>query len=212
MEDNIEDNNENLYSDNSLNDINQTNNSSGQENDSISNNKKEENTFDGRIWANILDFNVNLDSQLISKANLIFGASTLILVFILNKLTLIENIIFNISLLPHLILIAGSFLSSLLSVMVILPKLRIFSKKERFKEDIFYYKNIRKYYSRDDYCRFLADLPTDNKRIGEAYANQVYSLATNILPFKFKMLKLSGWSLVISILLSIIFFLLILYF
>jgi len=42
--------------------------------------------FNGRIWPTILEFNVNLDSQLISKSNFIFGASTLILIFILNKL------------------------------------------------------------------------------------------------------------------------------
>ena len=33
--------------------------------------KKEQKHFDGEVWANILDFNVNLDSQLISKSNFI---------------------------------------------------------------------------------------------------------------------------------------------
>lgn len=167
--------------------------------------EKKEAGFDGRIWPNLLDFNVNIDSQLTSKSNFIFGASTLILIFILSKLITKEDFSSNIFInLPWVILLIGTFLSSLLSIMIVLPKLRIFSKKERIKSDIFYYKNIINFYSREDYYNFLKDLPTDNKRISEAYANQVYSLATNILPYKFKMLKISGWTLVISILLSII--------
>jgi hypothetical protein len=161
--------------------------------------------FDGRVWPNILDFNVNLDAQLTSKANFIFGASTLILVFILNK-ALSEG--FS-ALSPFvrgawLILLAGSFFSSLLSMMVVLPKIRIFSKKERVKEDIFYYKNIINFYSRNKYVDYLKNLPTDNARIGKAYANQVYSLATHILPYKFMMLKRAGWILVGAIIASII--------
>lgn len=167
--------------------------------------KKEQKHFDGRVWANILDFNVNLDSQLISKSNFIFGASTLILIFILNQLLSVDSLssVFIIKL-PLIILLIGSFISALLSMFVILPKIRIFSKKDRIKRDIFYYKNITKYYSRKTYQKYLEDLPLDNKRIGDAYANQVYSLAVNILPFKFKMLKISGWALIISIFLSIL--------
>jgi len=93
--------------------------------------------------------------------------------------------------------------------MIILPKLRIFSKKQRIKEDVFYYKNITKFYSRSSYNKALKNLPFDNERIVEAYANQIYSLAENILPYKFKMLKISGWTLIISIFLSIISYLII---
>ncbi len=46
----------------------------------------EDNTFDVRFWSNVLDFNVNMDSQLTSKSNLIFGASTFVFVFIVDKL------------------------------------------------------------------------------------------------------------------------------
>ena len=167
--------------------------------------KKEEITFDGRIWPVILEFNVNIDSQLTSKANFIFGASTLILLFILN--ILISDKLPNSGVLrqlPLIILLTGSFLTSLLSITIVLPKLRIFSNKERIKEDIFYYKNILKFYSRKEYVAALRDLPMNNKRIGEAYANQIYSLARNIIPFKFKILKISGWILIISIFFSIL--------
>jgi hypothetical protein len=167
--------------------------------------KEEGEPFDGRIWPSILEFNVNIDSQLISKSNFIFGASTLILVFILNLLlsseSLSSSFIHN---LPLMILLVGTFISSLLSMLIILPKIRIFSKKERIARDLFYYKNITKFYSRKQYCNALKNLPIDNKRIGEAYANQIYSLAKNIIPFKFKMLKISGWTLILSIFLSII--------
>jgi len=160
-------------------------------------------TYDGRVWLAILDFNVNLDSQLTSKSNFIFGASTLIFIFILSKVITEEfiksNFIINI---PWFILIIGSFLASLLSMLVVLPKLRILSKKERIKKDIFYYKNIIKFYSRKSYYKFIKDLPTNNNKIAEAYSNQIYSLANNILPYKFKMLKFSGWTLIISIILS----------
>jgi len=166
--------------------------------------KKLESSFDGRILPNILDFNVNLDAQLISKSNYIFGASTLILIFILNRFLSIESPEFSMENLPLIILLTGSFITSLSSISIILPKVRIFSKKERIKEDILYYKNILKFYSRKDYCSVLKDLPTANKRITEAYANQIYSLATNILPYKFKLLKISGWVLITSIFLSLI--------
>lgn len=168
--------------------------------------QKGEAPFDGRIWPSILEFNVNIDAQLISKSNFIFGASTLILVFILNRLINVDlknNFVMNI---PLIILLVGTFLSSLLALLVILPKLRIFSKKERIREDIFYYKNITKFHSREKYVEYLKDLPIDNKRIGDAYANQIYSLANNIIPYKFKMLKIAGWTLIFSILLSIISF------
>ena len=154
--------------------------------------KKEQKHFDGRVWANILDFNVNLDSQLISKSNFIFGASTLILIFVLNQLLSIDtlNSVFIVKL-PLIILLLGAFISALLSMLIILPKIRIFSKKDRIKEDIFYYKNISKFYSRKQFNKYLENLPLNNQKIGEAYANQVYSLAIHILPFKFKMLKIS---------------------
>lgn len=159
--------------------------------------------FDGRIWPNLLDYNVNMDAQLISKSNFIFGASTLILIFILNKLAspnlFKANIITN---LPMLILLVGSFFSSLLSILIVLPRIRFFSKKERFSQDIFYYKNIKKFYTRKSYHDCIKDLPMDNKRIGEAYASQIYSLATSVIPYKFKLLKISGWTLMTSIFLS----------
>jgi len=163
--------------------------------------KKKGTGFDGRIWPNLLDFNVNIDSQLTSKANFVFGASTLVLVFILNRLMSGE---FSVQSIPLVILLIGSFFASLFSIMVILPKIRFFSKKERIEEDIFYYKNILKFYSRKKYVNYLKDLPTDGRRVGKAYANQIYSLSTTILPFKFKMLKISGWVLVISIFFSVV--------
>jgi len=95
-------------------------------------------------------------------------------------------------------------MSALLSILIILPKIRLFSTKERVKKDIFYYKNIIKFYSRDEYCKVLSNLPSNNKAIGEAYANQIYSLAKHIIPLKFKMLKISGWVLIISIFLSLV--------
>ena len=97
--------------------------------------KKLESSFDGRILPNILDFNVNLDAQLISKSNYIFGASTLILIFILNRFLSIESPEFSMENLPLIILLTGSFITSLSSISIILPKIRIFSKKERIKEN-----------------------------------------------------------------------------
>jgi len=171
--------------------------------------KKTTDNFDGRIWPNILEFNVNLDAQLTSKANFIFGASTLILVFILNKLLTLEfsSLRLNVKV-AWLILVVCSFISSLLSIMVVLPKLRMFSKKERLGKDIFYYKNITMFYSRKKYSEYLKDLPLDNKKISEAYSNQIYSLAKNIIPYKFRMLKISGWVLITGIIFSTIMILL----
>ena len=102
-----------------------------------------------------------------------------------------------------------ALISSLLAVMVVLPKIRIFSKKERIKKDIFYYKNILKFFTRDSYTKYIKELPSDEKLIGEAYANQVYSLAHNIIPYKSRMLKISGWTLVISIFFSVLIYLII---
>ena len=167
--------------------------------------KKEKTEFDGRIWPTILDFNVNIDSQLTSKANFLFGASTLILVFVLNKMFDAE--FWNVPDLAKyawLSLLAGSFISSLFSLMIVLPRIRLFSGKERIQDDVLYYKNILKFFTRDSYHDYLKDLPTDNKRISAAYSNQVYSLATHVIPYKFKLLKFSGWSLITSILVSLV--------
>lgn len=172
--------------------------------------KKKENKeagFDGRIWPNILDFNARIDEQLTSKANFLFGASTFIMIFIANKILSVEFLKLQVFLqYAWFVLLTGSFFSFLASMMIVLPKIRLFSQKERIKEDIFYYKNVMKFYSRKDYANYLKDLPLDNKRIGLAYANQIYSLATNIIPFKFRLLKISGWVLVVSIILSSVLF------
>ncbi len=169
--------------------------------------KKEEDFFDPRVLSKVLDFNVNIDKQLTTKANFIFAASTLILMYIINRVYSMDfaTLLFR-EQMPWILLIVGSFVSSLLALMVVLPKLRIFSKKERIKKDIFYYKNIKKYYSRKKYTKYLATLPSDAKKISDAYSNQVYSLATNIIPYKFRMLKISGWVLVISFFASMLFF------
>ncbi len=171
---------------------------------------KKNNNFDTKLWASILDFNVNMDSQLTTKANFFFGASTLISVFILGKLISSENITKEVEFfLPLVILLMGSLISSLLAIMIVLPKIRIFSKKERIKKDIFYYKNILKFYTRDSYTKYIKALPYDEALMGEAYAHQVYSLAKNIIPYKSKMLKISGWALIFSILISFFVYLII---
>jgi 4-amino-4-deoxy-L-arabinose transferase-like glycosyltransferase len=167
--------------------------------------KEEKKEFDGRIWPNLLDFNVNIDSQLTSKANFLFGACMLVLMFIVSKIFSAGFSALDIFVrLSWYVLLVGSFIAALLSMMVVLPKLRIFSKKLRVKDDIFYYKNIKKYYMREDYCSYLRNLPSDNERISKAYANQIYSLATNIIPYKFKMLKISGWTFIITVVAGII--------
>lgn len=168
---------------------------------------KEKQEFDGRIWTNILKFNTDLDAQLTSKTNFLFGAATLISLYILNKVVT-QNFL-SMPMLVRLgwaILLLGSFSSAVLSIMVVLPKLRIFSKKDRVAKDIFYYKNITGYYSRKEYVKYLRKLPMNNDLVCEAYSNQIYSLAKNILPFKFKMLKYSGWILQTSFLISFILF------
>ncbi|MBT3985776.1 hypothetical protein HOD38_02265 [archaeon] len=169
--------------------------------------KKGEGFFDPRVWSKILDFNVNIDTQLTTKANFIFAASTIILMYIINRVYSMEfsTLLFR-EQMPWILLIVGAFISSLLALMVVLPKLRIFSKKERIKTDIFYYKNIKKHYNRKQYARYLDNLSSDPKKISAAYSNQIYSLATNIIPYKFRMLKISGWVLIISLFASILFF------
>lgn len=163
--------------------------------------------FDGRIWPTILEFNLKIDEELTSKANFLFGASTLILFFVLNKMLSPEFLTSSFFIkLAWGILFCGSFLSFLASMMIVLPKLRYFSQKERLREDIFYYKNIQEHYSRAEYLKYLIDLPTDEKRIGLAYAHQIYSLATHILPYKFRVLKIAGWILVVSVLTSTLLF------
>ncbi len=163
--------------------------------------------FDGRIWHTILQFNVQIDDHLTSKTNFLFGASTLILFFVLNKILSGDFIAYPFPIrAAWYVLLVGSFLSFIASMAIVLPKLRYFSQKERLREDIFYYKNILEHYSRKEYVEYLKNLPYDEKRIGLAYANQIYSLATNIIPYKFKVLKIAGWTLVVSVLVSAVLF------
>ena len=95
-------------------------------------------------------------------------------------------------------------ISLIIIPLVLYAGLLLFSKKKRVKEDIFYYKNINKFYSREKYADYLYDLPRNERKVSDAYAHQIYSLANTILPFKFKMIKISGWMLTFSILLSIL--------
>ncbi|MAF50619.1 MAG: hypothetical protein CMH64_00860 [Nanoarchaeota archaeon] len=175
--------------------------------------KKKVPNFEFRLWPSVLASNEKLDAQLVSKSRFVFGASTIILVFILNKLVETElskiNLFTN---LPLMILLIGSFFSSIFSMLVILPKLRIFSKKERIKKDVFYYKDITNNYSRKSYVNYLKELPFDFDKSGEAYAHEIYSLANDIIPYKFKMFKISGWILVFSIIFSVVSFFLTFFF
>ncbi len=154
--------------------------------------KKKNGSFDGRILPTILEFNTSMDSQLTSKANFLFGAATAILFYSLNQTQ--HNKELNI-----LILVAGSFVSMISAMMVVMPRPGIFSRKERIKDDIFYYKNICAYYTRKNYLNYLTNLPNDDPQIAKAYANQIYTIATYILPYKFKLIKISGWTLLGSI-------------
>ncbi len=160
--------------------------------------------FDGRVWPTILDFNVNIDSQLTSKANFLFGASTLMFMYLVDKYLFSPITLTSIDYAAVLILLAGSFIAMVLELMVILPKIRLFQKKERVKEDVLYYKNIMNFYTREQYVRYLKDLPLDETRISKAYANQIYSLATHIIPYKFAMLKKAGWIQVFSLLVAVL--------
>ncbi len=164
---------------------------------------KKEGFYDGRFISKVLDFNINMDSELTSKANFLFGASSVVFLFLLNRLLFSEIALNSEYFLLTAILLVGSSLSALLALMVILPKIRIFSKKERVKEDIFYYKNITSFYTRKQYIDYLKKVPLDSDLINKAYANQVYSLAMNIIPYKFRMLKFSGWLLTFSVFFSL---------
>jgi len=173
---------------------------------------KEFEFYDGRLWGSILNFNINMDNQLTTKANFLFGASTLILILVINSLM---NNVFMLSngLRKYglIILLVGGAMGALLSLMIILPKLnisgwRLFKRTQRSKEDIFYYKNISKYYSRDEYINYVKTLPKNEEATGLAYAGEVYNLATNIIPYKFGMLNWAGWVLIGSIIISMVLF------
>ena len=113
-------------------------------------NKKSGEKYD-RVWSNILEMNIYLDSQLTTKANFLFSASTLTLLFLLNKFFEINQVsAFSYQKIPIFLLMMGSLVCALLSMMIVLPKIRLFSKKERINEDVFYYKNIIKFFSRDE--------------------------------------------------------------
>jgi len=163
--------------------------------------------YDNRILPAILDFNNNLDAQFTSKANFLFGGSTIILFFILDKM--LSNEFASLNLLVQvswIILLIGSFLSMISSLMIVSPKLRIFSRKERVKEDVIYYKNIIRFFTREEYVEQMKKLPWDYEKICAAYANQVYSLSKSVIPYKSRMLKFSAWTLMIAIAAAIVFF------
>jgi hypothetical protein len=171
--------------------------------------KENQNYTRVEILSDILNFNINLDAQLTSKANFILGASTFVLVFSLNKVLSNDFLQLNTMLRsPWFMLLGGSFIAAVLSIMLVLPKIYFFSFKKRIKQDIFYYKNIGEYFNRRTYGEYLAKLPDSEELINEAYANQIYSLSQHILPYKFRMLKISGWTLIITILLAMKLFIL----
>ena len=75
--------------------------------------------YDPRINSNILNFNMNIDQQLTSKANFLFGASTLILVFIIERIYNLDFSSVNFfALVSWIVLLIGSFISSLTSLLI----------------------------------------------------------------------------------------------
>jgi hypothetical protein len=169
--------------------------------------KEKKMDFDGRIWPKILDTQIYIDSQLTTKANILFGAATLFIVFFLNKIISSEYVRMEPSLKLVLILIViTGFIASLLSISIVLPRVRFFIKRARLKEDVFYFKNITKCYTREEYFEYLKDLPKDNERIARAYSAQIYSFANDVLLPKSKMLKVAGFTLILTMLMAILFF------
>jgi len=166
--------------------------------------KKEEKTFDGRIWPGILQFNMVKDQEITTKSNFIFGASMLIFALIINKglpetygSTLVKS--------AWIVLLLGAFVSAFFSMLTITPS-KILGKKKRIPEDIFWYKNVVKCYSRKQYIAYLKELPYDNNKIGKAYANQIYTLVSEVLPYRGKMLKIAAIILILSVLTSLVLF------
>ncbi|RLE39110.1 hypothetical protein DRJ17_01815 [Candidatus Woesearchaeota archaeon] len=156
------------------------------------------------ILGDILNFNKWLDTQFNNKANFLMGASGLILVYTAGVLTRKEFLDYPLLLkIGWGIIAIGCFFSFLMAILIVTPKIRILSKKERIKKDIFYYKNISQYYTRNEYIKELDKLKKNSKKITEAFENQIYSLSQHILPIKSRLLKRAGWTLVFSLVIGI---------
>lgn len=156
------------------------------------------------ILTDILNFNMKLDEQLNNKSNFLMGASALIIIFTVGVITKNEFLSYARALkIGWAVIGVGSFLTFLMAIMIITPKIRIIRKKERIKEDVIYYKNITKFYSREQYIQELSDVIWNKDKITRAFGNQIYSLSDNILPFKSRLLKRAGWTFLISLVIGI---------
>ncbi len=168
-------------------------------------NRKPTWAWSSSVLGDILSFNVKLDEQLNNKANFLMGASAIIFVFIAGMITRGDFLEFRIGVQIAWVLIGiGTFISFLTAILIVTPKLRFFSKRERVKEDVFYYKNIIQFYTREEYVNMLNNLKKDGRMITAAFGNQIYSLSKNIIPFKSRLLKWSGWVLVLSLVIGIL--------
>jgi len=158
------------------------------------------------ILGDILNFNVNLDEKINNKTNFLMGGAAVIIVFAMGLLSKPEFSLYTTpTKIGWMILLIGCFLSFLMSILIITPRVRIFSKREKLKEDLFYYKNITHFFSRKEYLKQLHRLKSDSKMITESFGNLIYHLSKVILPFKSKLLRLAGWTLFFSLVIGTIF-------
>lgn len=157
--------------------------------------------YNGRVWPGLLDFNIQMDRELTSKGNFLFGASTLIFFSTLSR-GLEAQALSSLARIGWYTLLTGAFSAMVCGLMMILPKPPFLQHKKRIKEDVFYYKNIMRFYTRKAFVEHITRMPRDDSLTAKAYAHQIYTLTTHIIPYKSRLLKFGGWILLTAILLG----------
>ena len=117
----------------------------------------------------------------------------------LSKIIAVDFLVYHILIRTAIVIIfVGAGCASIMAMLIILPKIRLFSSKDRSKQDVFYYKNICRFYTEQSLFEYLSDLPDNRENFLRAYGHQIYTLATRVIPFKVRLLKMAGWTLIIS--------------
>jgi len=164
------------------------------------------------VWANGVRGDLNRHTQeliyhLNHRANWLITISSFILVLVISNLFRFNtNLLTKIGL---LVLVIGSLISLISLMLILVPYIKTSKNYVRaLDEDIFYFRNISKNFSKLEFIEYIGRIRTDAKELDKIYAASIYNNSVVRLPSITAKLKVGGWSLIFGLVFGSIFMLL----
>ncbi|MFA5856290.1 MAG: hypothetical protein WC867_02965 [Candidatus Pacearchaeota archaeon] len=135
------------------------------------------------------------------RANWLITINSFILVLIISNISRFENNIYTKSGITLLIICTSLSLISMMLILV--PYIRNPRKYSGdYGNDIFYFRNIQKHYSKKEFVYYLGKIRNEPKELDKIYGESIYNNASIRLPSITAKLKIGGWSLIIGLILG----------